>query len=139
MNTITAEPRWVRYVLIFLGVGWFACLLLLPLATVFIQAFAKGISFYWQSLIDTDALAALRLTLFTVFCSVPLNILFGLTAAWAIGRFRFPGRQALITLIDLPFSVSPVIASVMLGVSFVLLLLINQLQAWSWQRLGGSR
>lgn len=117
MNTITAEPRWVRYVLILLGVGWFACLLLLPLATVFIQAFAKGISFYWQSLIDTDALAALRLTLFTVFCSVPLNILFGLTAAWAIGRFRFPGRQALITLIDLPFSVSPVIA----GLMFVLL------------------
>ena len=117
MNSITTESRWVRYVLILVGVGWFAALLLLPLAIVFTQALAKGLSFFWQSLIDPDALAALRLTLFTVICSVPMNILFGLTAAWAIGRFRFRGRQALITLIDLPFSVSPVIA----GLMFVLL------------------
>lgn len=117
MNPITTEPRWVHYLLIFLGAGWFAALLLLPLAVVFTQALAKGVVFFWQSLVDTDALAALRLTLFTVICSVPMNVIFGLAAAWVIGRFRFRGRQALITLIDLPFSVSPVIA----GLMFVLL------------------
>jgi sulfate transport system permease protein len=97
MNPITTEPRWVRYLLIFLGAGWFAALLLLPLAVVFTQALAKGVVFFWQSLVDTDALAALRLTLFTVICSVPMNVIFGLAAAWVIGRFRFRGRQALIT------------------------------------------
>ena len=117
MNPITTEPRWVRYLLILIGAGWFAALLLLPLAVVFTQALAKGIVFFWQSLVDTDALAALRLTLFTAICSVPMNVIFGLTAAWAIGRFRFRGRQALITLIDLPFSVSPVIA----GLVYVLM------------------
>lgn len=118
MREITAEPRWVRYLLIAIGVAWFAVLLILPIATIFGQAFAKGVLFFWQSITDPNALAALRLTLLTVVFSVPMNLIFGLAAAWAIGRFRFPGRQMLITVIDLPFSISPVIAGLMLVLLF---------------------
>lgn len=117
IKTVTQEPRWVRNILILLAILWFAGLIFLPLVSIFITAFAKGISFYWQAITEPDALSALKLTFITAICSVPLNILFGLTAAWAIGRFQFRGRQALITMIDLPFSVSPVIA----GLMFVLL------------------
>ncbi|WP_270668033.1 sulfate ABC transporter permease subunit CysW [Aeromonas sp. QDB12] len=109
---VTHEPVWVKWLLVTVGLGWFAALLLLPLATVFIQALSPGLAFFWHAISEPDALSAL-----VTLCSVPLNLLFGLAAAWAIARFRFPGRQLLITLIDLPFSVSPVIA----GLMFVLL------------------
>lgn len=114
---IQREPFWVRGLFLVLGLGWFAALLLMPLATIFAQAFRAGLVFFWHAISDTDALAALRLTALVTLLSVPLNLVFGLAAAWAIARFRFPGRQILITLIDLPFSVSPVIA----GLMFVLL------------------
>lgn len=114
---VTREPVWVKWLLISVGLGWFAALLLLPLATVFIQALSPGLAFFWHAISEPDALSALGLTALVTLCSVPLNLLFGLAAAWAIARFRFPGRQLLITLIDLPFSVSPVIA----GLMFVLL------------------
>ena len=117
IQQVTREPVWVRRLLIGIGVGWFALLLLLPLATIFFQAFKQGILVFWQAIADTDTLSAIRLTLLVTLLSIPLNLVFGIAAAWAIARFRFPGRQALITLIDLPFSVSPVVA----GLMFVLL------------------
>ena len=116
-SPVTHEPVWVKWLLVTVGLGWFAALLLLPLATVFIQALSPGLAFFWHAISEPDALSALGLTALVTLCSVPLNLLFGLAAAWAIARFRFPGRQLLITLIDLPFSVSPVIA----GLMFVLL------------------
>jgi sulfate transport system permease protein len=91
--------------------------LIVPLAAVFIEAFSKGIEAYGAAIVTEDALAALRLTLFATALAVPANVVFGVAAGWAIGKFRFPGRQLLMTLIDLPFAVSPVIA----GLVFVLL------------------
>ena len=91
--------------------------LLLPLVNVFAQAFAKGLPHYWASLAHPDSLAAMRLTLLVAAISVPLNVVFGLAAAWAIAKFEFKGKSLLITLIDLPFSVSPVVA----GLVFVIL------------------
>lgn len=117
IQQVTREPWWVKWLLITLGLGWFAALLLLPLATVFIQALKPGLLFFWHAISEPDALKAMALTGIVALLSVPINVLFGLAAAWAIARFRFPGRQLLITIIDLPFSVSPVIA----GLMFVLL------------------
>ncbi|MBP8173794.1 MAG: sulfate ABC transporter permease subunit CysW [Aeromonadaceae bacterium] len=117
IQQVTREPWWVKWLLITLGLGWFAALLLLPLATVFIQALKPGLLFFWHAISEPDALKAMALTGIVALLSVPVNVIFGLAAAWAIARFRFPGRQLLITIIDLPFSVSPVIA----GLMFVLL------------------
>src|SRR5205085_5076099 len=85
---------------------------------VFVQAFEKGWTFYWASLKHQDSWAAIRLTLTVAAISVPLNVLFGLAAAWAISKFQFRGKSILITLIDLPFSVSPVVAGLMFVVLF---------------------
>jgi sulfate/thiosulfate transport system permease protein len=117
IQQVTREPSWVRWLLIGLGVSWFVLLLVLPLATIFAQAFKQGIAFFFAAISETDALKALGLTALVTLLSVPLNLVFGVSAAWAIARFRFPGRQLLITVIDLPFSVSPVVA----GLMFVLL------------------
>ncbi|MFC3913622.1 sulfate ABC transporter permease subunit CysW [Pseudaeromonas sharmana] len=117
IQQVTREPGWVRWLLIAIGVGWFAALLLLPLAVIFIQAFKQGVLVFWHAISEPDALSALGLTALVTLLSVPLNLVFGIAAAWAIARFRFPGRQLLITIIDLPFSVSPVVA----GLMFVLL------------------
>ncbi len=117
IQQVTREPGWVRWLLIGLGVSWFVLLLVLPLATIFAQAFKQGIVFFFAAIRETDALKALGLTALVTLLSVPLNLVFGVSAAWAIARFRFPGRQLLITVIDLPFSVSPVVA----GLMFVLL------------------
>ncbi len=114
---VIREPVWVKWLLITIGLGWFAALLLLPLATVFIQALSPGLAFFWHAISEPDALSALGLTALVTLCSVPLNLLFGVAAAWAIARFRFPGRL-LITIIDLPFSVSPVIAGLMFVLMF---------------------
>jgi sulfate transport system permease protein len=113
----TGESVAVRWSLIGLAVGFLALFIFLPLAIVFSQAFAKGISVYWASLRTPDALAAIRLTLLAAGIAVPLNIVFGVAAAWAIGKFDFVGKSLLITLIDLPFSVSPVVS----GLIYVLL------------------
>ncbi|UCA11198.1 sulfate ABC transporter permease subunit CysW [Aeromonas enteropelogenes] len=115
---VIREPQWVKWLLITLGLGWFAALLLLPLVTVFIQALSPGLAFFWLAISEPDALSALGLTALVTLFAVPFNLLFGLAAAWAIARFRFPGRQLLVTLIDLPFSVSPVIAGLMLVLLF---------------------
>lgn len=111
------EPRWVRWLLISIALAFIALFLLLPMVTVFAEALKKGWEVYLAALVEPDALAALKLTLLIAALSVPLNVVFGVAAAWAIAKFRFPGKQLLITLIDLPFSVSPIIA----GLIFVLL------------------
>ena len=113
----TGESVAVRWSLIGLAVGFLTLFIFLPLAIVFSQAFAKGISVYWASLRTPDALAAIRLTLLAAGIAVPLNVVFGVAAAWAIGKFDFVGKSVLITLIDLPFSVSPVVS----GLIYVLL------------------
>jgi len=112
------ESPLVKWVLISLALGFCFVFLLLPLVNVFAQALALGWAHYWRSLSQPDSLAAIRLTLLVAAISVPLNVAFGLAAAWAIGKFQFRGRLLLITLIDLPFSVSPVVAGLMFLVLF---------------------
>ncbi|AHC46105.1 sulfate ABC transporter permease subunit CysW [Achromobacter xylosoxidans] len=111
------EPRWVRGILLFLALGFLALFLLVPLAAVFYEAFRKGWQLYLEAIVEPDALAAIRLTLVVAAIALPVNLVFGVAAAWAITKFQFRGKQFLITLIDLPFSVSPVVA----GLVFVLL------------------
>lgn len=111
------EPRWVRGILLFLALGFLALFLLVPLAAVFFEAFRKGWALYLEAIVEPDALAAIRLTLLVAAIALPVNLVFGVAAAWAITKFQFRGKQFLITLIDLPFSVSPVVA----GLVFVLL------------------
>ena len=125
----TTEPRIVRWTLIVVAMAFLGLFLLVPLAAVFAQAFEKGAGVYLASLHDSDALSAIRLTLITALITVPLNLLFGVAAAWAITKFRFPLKGVLTTLIDLPFAVSPVIA----GLIFVLLF---GLQGWLGPWLG---
>jgi sulfate/thiosulfate transport system permease protein len=117
------EPRWVRALLIGAALLFLGIFLLLPLIVVFTEAFKKGLDVYLDSIREPDAAAAIRLTLIAAGIAVPLNLLFGVAAAWAIAKFQFPGKSLLITLIDLPFSVSPVIS----GLVYVLLF---GLQGW---------
>jgi sulfate/thiosulfate transport system permease protein len=111
------EPRLVRVVIIAIAVTFLTVFVVLPLVMVFAQAFSKGIGSYFSALTDPEALSAIRLTLLVAAISVSLNLVFGVLAAWAITKFEFPGKTFLISLIDLPFSVSPVIS----GLVFVLL------------------
>jgi sulfate transport system permease protein len=114
----TEESPVIKWLLISLALAFCLVFLLLPLANVFAQAFAKGWGYYLRSLTEPDSWAAIRLTLLVAAITVPLNVLFGLAAAWAIAKFDFRGKSLLITLIDLPFSVSPVVAGLMFVVLF---------------------
>jgi sulfate transport system permease protein len=114
----TEESSVAKWILITIALAFSLVFLLLPLANVFAQALAFGWRYFVKSLIEPDTRAAIRLTLIVAAISVPLNVLFGLAAAWAIAKFHFPGKTILITLIDLPFSVSPVVAGLMLLVLF---------------------
>ncbi|AUG55881.1 sulfate ABC transporter permease subunit CysW (plasmid) [Thalassospira marina] len=111
------EPAIVKWLLIFAALSFLAIFLVLPLVIVFSEALAAGWRTYLAALVEPDALAALQLTITVVIFAVPLNILFGLAAAWAIAKHDFRGKSLLVTFIDLPFSVSPVVA----GLSFVML------------------
>jgi hypothetical protein len=111
------EPAYVRWTLIAIALGFFTLFLAVPLFAVFLEAFRGGLATYTSAATDPDALAALQLTVTTLVLAVPANLLFGLCAAWAIAKFRFRGKQVLITLIDVPLAVSPVIS----GLIFVLL------------------
>jgi sulfate/thiosulfate transport system permease protein len=111
------EPRWVRLLLTAVAIGFLAMFLFIPLVAVFVNAFSLGYRVFFGAICDPDALNAIRLTLLTASIAVPLNIVFGLAAAWTIAKFDFRGKSALMTLIDLPFAVSPVIS----GLIFVLL------------------
>jgi len=113
----TEEPPLIKWTLIAIALAFSAVFLLLPLVNVFAQAFSKGLPAYWNSLTEPDSLSAIRLTLIVAAISVPLNVLFGVAAAWAIAKFEFRGKSLLTTLIDLPFSVLPIAADLM----FVLL------------------
>lgn len=111
------EPPWLRLTIILIAAGFVALLVLLPVVAVFSEALRKGIAVYVASITDHDALSALRLTLLTAAISVTANLIFGVAAAWVIAKFEFPGKSVLLSLIDLPFAVSPVIS----GLVFVLL------------------
>src|SRR2546425_6150853 len=112
------ESPLIKWTLITVALAFCLVFLLLPLLNVFVQALAKGWTYYWEALTHPDSWAAIRLTLIVAGISVPLNVLFGLAAAWAIAKFKFRGKSILITLIDLPFSVSPVVAGLMFVVLF---------------------
>jgi sulfate/thiosulfate transport system permease protein len=113
------EPLWVRWLLILAALAILSVLILLPVIHVFVQAFSQGVTAYWQQLTqDADTRHALLLTATIAPVVVTMNLIFGIAASWAIARFRFPGRSLLITLIGLPFSVSPVVS----GLAFILLL-----------------
>jgi sulfate transport system permease protein len=109
----TTEAPWVRWTLISLALAWLLLFLLLPLAAVFAEALRKGVGAYLEALKEPDAWAAIRLTLITAAITVPLNLVFGVAAAWCIAKYEFRGKAFLTTLIDLPFSVSPVVAGLM--------------------------
>lgn len=109
----TDEPVAVKWTLISISLLFLLVFLILPLANVFYQALAKGWAFYWNALHEPNTLAAIRLTLLVTAIVVPINVGFGLAAAWAIAKFDFRGKAVLLTLVDLPFSVSPVVAGLM--------------------------
>jgi len=113
----TTEPVWVCYTLISLALGFVLLFLVLPLAAVATEALRKGLDAYWEALKEPDAWSAIRLTLLTAAIAVPLNLVFGVAAAWCIAKYEFKGKAFLTTLVDLPFSVSPVVA----GLIYVLM------------------
>ncbi|MFG1210317.1 sulfate ABC transporter permease subunit CysW [Xanthobacter flavus] len=128
---VRTEPRGVRIILTVIALAFVGLFIGLPLVTVFYEAFKRGWQAYVAALVSPDALASIQLTLIVAAISVVANLLFGLVAAWSIAKFEFPGKSLLITLIDLPFSVSPVVA----GLIYVLLfgsqgLFAAYLQAW---------
>src|SRR5262249_45644328 len=102
VHDVRQEPRFVRWLIIALAILFLFLFPLLPLATVFAQAFARSLDAYFKALLEPDALAAIRLTLLVAAIAVALNVVFGVTAAWAIAKFEFAGKSILITLIDLP-------------------------------------
>ncbi|OYQ35326.1 sulfate ABC transporter permease subunit CysW [Niveispirillum lacus] len=112
-----SEPTWVKALIMLAGLGFLGFFILLPLAAVFTEALRRGFGAYAEALVEPDALAAIKLTLLVAVIAVPANVVFGIAAAWAIAKHKFPGKSLLLTLIDLPFSVSPVIS----GLVYVLL------------------
>ena len=129
IDEATSEPAWVRRLLIGIALAFLAVFLFVPLVAVFVEALKKGLDVYLAAISEPDAVSAIKLTLIAAGISVPLNLVFGVAAAWAIAKFDFRGKNVLLTLIDLPFSVSPVIA----GLVFVL---VFGLQGWfgEWLR-----
>ena len=113
----TEDPAWARRLIIGIATGFLGIFLIVPLASVFAEALNRGVELYFAAITNREALSAIKLTLLAAAIAVPLNVVFGLAAAWAITRFEFRGKNLLTTLIDLPFAVSPVIA----GMIYVLL------------------
>lgn len=127
LKEATTEPFFVRIILCFIAIAFLALFLLLPLFSIFAMAFSDGWDIFVQSLANSNARSAIRLTLLTTAIVLPLNIAFGLSAAWCLGKFEFRGKGILITLIDIPFAISPVIA----GLLFIFLFSTqNTLGAW---------
>lgn len=122
-NRATSEPAWIRWTLIAIALAFLTLFLFVPLAAVFTEALRKGFDTYLSALVEPDALSAIQLTFVAAAIALPLNLVFGVAAAWAIAKFDFKGKSILITLIDLPFAVSPVVA----GLIYVL---IFGLQGW---------
>ena len=116
-NPATREAPWVKWTILAVALGFFALFLVMPLVAVFFEALRKGFGVYVAALVEPDAVSALQLTLLAALIAVPLNLVFGVWAAWGVTKFDFRGKSLLVTLIDLPFSVSPVVA----GLVYVLL------------------
>ena len=116
-RAVLREPRLARFAITTVAILFLGFFLVLPLVAIFVQALGSGVAAYWAAIIEPDAVSAFTLTLITAAAAVPLNTGFGIAAAWAVTRFDFPGKPLLISLIDLPFAVSPVIS----GLIFVLL------------------
>jgi len=114
---VTTEPRWARAILVAAALAFLALFLILPVFAVFSEALRKGLVTYFATFAESDAVAAIRLTLIVAVISVPINTIFGIAASWAIAKFEFSGKSLLVTLIDLPFSISPVVS----GLIYVLL------------------
>lgn len=112
------DPWWVRWLLIGISISFLTFLLLLPLIVIFQEALVKGIAFYIRSLSDRNAWSAVKMTLLTAGVAVPLNLVFGVAAAWATTKYQFRGKSILITIIDLPFAISPIVAGLMLVLVF---------------------
>jgi len=127
----TRDAPWVKWLILGVALSFFAIFIFMPLVAVFVEAFRKGWTTYYRALIEPDALSAIRLTLIAAAIAVPLNIVFGISAAWAIAKYQFFGKQLLTTLIDLPFSVSPVVA----GLVYVL---VFGAQGWFGSWLGDN-
>ncbi len=129
IRTATSEPAWVKWLLIGVALAFLTLFLFVPLVAVFAEALKKGVGVYLAAVTEPDAVSAIQLTLLAAGISVPLNVVFGVAAAWCIAKFEFRGKDLLLTLIDLPFSVSPVIA----GLIYVL---VFGLQGWfgEWLR-----
>ena len=123
IRSATTEPAWVKWTLVGIALAFLTFFLFVPLAIVFVEALKKGWDVYLAAIIEPDALSAIQLTLIAAAISVSLNLVFGVAAAWCIAKFEFRGKNVLLTLIDLPFSVSPVIA----GLIYVL---VFGLQGW---------
>lgn len=123
LNIHNSKPRkqsgskWGKIVLISIAILYLSLLLFVPLIAIFVKAFEQGAEVYFAAITESDALSAIRLTLLTVLVVVPLNTIFGIAAAWAVTKFRFKGKQVLLSLLELPFAISPVIA----GLVFILL------------------
>ena len=132
-KTVAARPGrlpgqgfpWAAFTLTAVALLFLAVFVALPLAVVLVEAFRKGVDYYLQALRDADTRSAIRLTLIAAACAVPLNLVFGLAAAWAVAKFDFRGKSILITLIDLPFAVSPVVS----GLFYVMMF---GAQSWLW-------
>jgi len=118
IQNINSESRLTRILLITISILFLSVLVGLPLIAVFAGALSNGLDFYWQSIHEENAMSAIKLTLIVAAISVPLNTLFGIMASWAIAKFSFVGKQFLITFIDLPFSVSPVISGLIYVIIF---------------------
>jgi sulfate transport system permease protein len=129
IRAATHEPVWVKWALVAVALAFLTFFLFIPLTLVFVEAFKKGVDVYLAAITDSDALDAIKLTLLAAGISVPMNLAFGMAAAWCIAKFEFRGKNVLLTLIDLPFSVSPVIS----GLIYVL---VFGLQGWfgGWLR-----
>ncbi|MBP3973919.1 sulfate ABC transporter permease subunit CysW [Pseudoxanthomonas spadix] len=125
LHAPTAEPAWVKWSLVVLALLFLLSFLLLPLVLVFAEALRGGVAAFLAAISDPDALAAIRLTFVVTAIVVPLNLVFGVAAAWAVSKHAFPGKRILVSLVDLPFAVSPVVA----GLVFVL---IFGRQGWAW-------
>lgn len=128
IRSATTEPVWVKWTLVGIALAFLTFFLFVPLAIVFVEALKKGWDVYLAAIVEPDARSAIQLTLIAAAISVPLNLVFGVAAAWCIAKFEFRGKNVLLTLIDLPFSVSPVIA----GLIYVL---VFGLQGWFGETL----
>jgi sulfate transport system permease protein len=118
LQQATTEPRWVRYSLISIVLLFLSLFLLLPLSVVLYGAFEAGLKVWWQAVTEPDAVAAIKLTLFVLVIVVPLNAIFGVAIAWAVAKFEFRGKTLLVSIIDMPFAISPVVVGLIFVIFF---------------------